>query len=116
MPPPLSAGLKIRFGLFFSFLRSEICTSVRFGDSKGKAKKWELSISLVIRLKYLRRLVFFGSGGVQMEGLWSAGLIEVEWRKWKPRLIRLLYLFKAVCMSGKEVVQVGTNFKPLYKS
>ena len=75
IPLPLSNGLMTRSGFEPNFLRVNLCCEVRLGLV---ARGGELGIRFWVCLRNSVRLVEFGSGVVQVEGLEYAGHLVVK--------------------------------------
>ena len=75
IPLPLSNGLITRSGLEPSFLRVDLCCEVRLGLAIHGGG---LGRGLWVFLRNSVRLVDFGSGGIQAEGLQYVGRLVIR--------------------------------------
>ena len=74
IPLPLSNGLITRSGLEPSFLRVDLCCEVRLGLA---IRGGELGRGFWVCSRNNVRLVEFGSGGIQVEGLQYVGHFNI---------------------------------------
>ena len=108
IPLPLSNGLITRSGLEPSFLRVDLCCEVRFGLAIRGGGFWVCSRNNV-------RLVEFGSGDIQVEGLQYVGRVMIrgwflKWNCFFMVWVRRLADFKTRwCV---EAGAVGTKLRP----
>ena len=89
IPLPLLSGLMTRFAFELNFLRVDLCCEVRLGLAAHRGglwiRFWHCSMNSV-------RLVEFGSGAVQVEGLQYVGRLVVRgwFLKWNCFFIVLV--------------------------